>query len=94
LPTPADRLRTTANCPKILYRRTPNTSVYATWEFTDHRAPDRIEHAVSEPIAQLVYALALRNEDLNDLRLDPLLAALVDRKGPLGNQRRHRKDRG
>src|SRR5207248_10868988 len=48
--------------------------------FTDHRNPDRIEHTVDQLIAQRVYALALGYEDLNDhddLRSDPLLAAVV-----------------
>src|SRR5829696_1597032 len=48
--------------------------------FTDHRDPDRIEHTLEHLLAQRVYALALGYEDLNDhddLRRDPLLAAVV-----------------
>jgi len=52
--------------------------------FTDHRDPDRTEHTVEELLAQRLYALALGYEDLNDhddLRNDPLLAALVPPAG-------------
>jgi hypothetical protein len=65
--------------------------------FTDHRDPELIEHTVGELIAQRVYALALGYEDLNDhdqLRYDPLLAALVGKHDPLGEKRRDRRDRG
>jgi len=65
--------------------------------FTDHRDPDRIEHTVGELVAQRVYALALGYEDLNahdDLRRDPLLAAVVGKLDPTGRTRRHRRDRG
>ena len=44
--------------------------------FEDHRDPLRIEHSVSELLAQRLYAIALGYEDLNDhdeLRRDPLL---------------------
>jgi len=65
--------------------------------FTDHRDPEAIEHTVGELIAQRVYALALGYEDVNDhdqLRHDPLLAALVGKHDPLGQKRRSRRDRG
>ncbi len=65
--------------------------------FTDHRDPDRIEHALAELIAQRVYALALGYEDLNDhdqLRHDPLLATLVGKQDPTGSDRLHKRDRG
>ena len=55
--------------------------------FTDHRNPDLIEHTVEELIAQRVYALALGYEDLNDhddLRRDPLLATVVGKARPQG----------
>ena len=48
--------------------------------FEDHRNPLRIEHGVSELLAQRLYAIALGYEDLNDhdeLRRDPLLALLA-----------------
>jgi Transposase DDE domain group 1/Recombinase len=53
--------------------------------FTDYRNPDLIEHQVEEMVAQRVYGLALRYEDLNDheeLRNDPLLAVLVEMEDP------------
>jgi hypothetical protein len=65
--------------------------------YTDHRDPDRIEHTVEELIAQRIYGLALGYEDLNDhddLRHDPLLAVLVGKTDPLGNQRHREQDRG
>lgn len=65
--------------------------------FDDHRNPDRIEHSVEELVAQRVHALALGYEDLNDhddLRLDPLLAAVVGKADPTGEARRRRRDRG
>jgi len=65
--------------------------------FTDHRDPERVEHSVEHLIAQRVFALALGYEDLNDhdaLRHDPLLAVLVGKADPTGQDRRRRKDRG
>src|SRR5512135_2045779 len=65
--------------------------------FTDHRNPDLIEHTVEELIAQRVYALALGYEDLNDhddLRVDPLLAAVVGKSDPTGKTRQRPRDRG
>jgi hypothetical protein len=65
--------------------------------FTDHRDPERIEHPLEHLIAQRVYALALGYEDLNDhddLRHDPLLAAVVGKLDPEGISRRRRSDRG
>ena len=65
--------------------------------FTDHRDPELIEHTVGELVAQRIYALALGYEDLNDhdqLRHDPLLAALVGKHDPLGEKRRDPRDRG
>jgi hypothetical protein len=65
--------------------------------FTDHRDPDLVEHSVEELVAQRVYALALGYEDLNDhddLRRDPLLAAVVGKPDPTGRARRRRRDRG
>ncbi|HSP98550.1 MAG TPA: IS1380 family transposase [Candidatus Dormibacteraeota bacterium] len=65
--------------------------------FTDHRRPEYIEHTVAELVAQRVYGLALGYEDLNDhdqLRRDPLLAVLVDKRDPLGATRKRAADRG
>ncbi|TAL11831.1 MAG: hypothetical protein EPO02_03365 [Nitrospirae bacterium] len=65
--------------------------------FTDHRDADLIEHTVSELVAQRVYALALGYEDLldhDDLRHDPLLAALVGKGDPTGQDRLRERDRG
>ena len=65
--------------------------------FTDHRAPERIEHSVDQLLAQRIYALALGYEDLNDhdeLRHDPLLAVLAGKADPTGQERRQRRDRG
>jgi DDE family transposase len=65
--------------------------------FTDHRAANRIEHSVPELVAQRVYALALGYEDLNDhdqLRADPLLAVLANKRNPEGQDRQRERDRG
>jgi hypothetical protein len=65
--------------------------------FTDHRDPERIEHTVPDLMAQRIFALALGYEDLNDhdaLRHDPLLAVLVGKADPTGQDRRRREDRG
>lgn len=50
--------------------------------FSDGRDPQRIEHELSEMLAQRIYGLALGYEDLNDheqLRHDPLLGMLAGR---------------
>lgn len=65
--------------------------------FTDHRDPERIEHTVEELIAQRVFALCLGYEDLNDhdqLRHDPLLAVMVGKVDPLGEERLRDEDKG
>jgi len=65
--------------------------------FTDHRNPGLVEHSVTELVRQRVFALALAYEDLNDhdeLRTDPLLAAVVGKADPTGSDRRQRQDRG
>ena len=65
--------------------------------FTDHRDPELVEHTVGELLAQRVFALALGYEDLNDhdtLRHDPLLAVLVGKSDPAGQDRRCLRDRG
>jgi hypothetical protein len=65
--------------------------------FTDHRNPDLIEHPLADLVAQRVYGLALGYEDLNDhddLRRDPLLAAVVGKDDPTGRARQRPRDRG
>jgi hypothetical protein len=65
--------------------------------FTDHRDPDKTEHALPELLKQRVFGLCLGYEDLNDhdrLRHDPLLAVLVGKKDPHGRQRARAGDRG
>jgi Transposase DDE domain group 1 len=65
--------------------------------FTDHRDPDLIEHSLEHLLAQRVYGLALGYEDLNDhddLRRDPLLATVVGKADPTGNDRHCLRDRG
>ena len=65
--------------------------------FADYRDPRKVEHAVSELVAQRVYGLALGYEDLNDhdaLRGDSLLALLVGKADPTGEKRPRERDRG
>lgn len=65
--------------------------------FTDHRDPELIEHSVVDLIAQRVYGMALGYEDLNDhdqLRHDPLLAVLVGKQDPTGQDRLRQRDHG
>ena len=65
--------------------------------FTDHRDEELIEHSLEELLRQRIFGLALGYEYLNDhdcLRHDPLLAALVGKRDPSGNDRPRRRDRG
>jgi Transposase DDE domain group 1 len=65
--------------------------------FTDHRDPELIEHTTLQLLSQRVYALALGYEDLNDhdtLRTDPLLATLVGKTDPTGQDRWRPRDQG
>src|SRR5271165_3611014 len=65
--------------------------------FTDYRDPELVEHTVAELVGQRIYGLALGYEDLNDheeLRRDPLLAVLVDKHDPSGEDRRRARDQG
>jgi hypothetical protein len=65
--------------------------------FRDHRDPARIDHPVEHLLAQRVFGLVLGYEDLNDhdlLRYDPLLAAVVGKDDPTGQDRRRERDRG
>ena len=65
--------------------------------FKDYRDKDIIEHTVLDLVGQRIYALALGYEDLNDhddLRSDPLLATLVGKEDPTGNNRVRERDKG
>ena len=65
--------------------------------FQDRRNPVFVEHRLEELICQRVFGLALAYEDLNDhdeLRTDPLLATVVGKADPTGNDRRQEQDRG
>lgn len=65
--------------------------------FVDHRDPVLVEHRVEELVSQRIVGLALGYEDLNDhdrLRHDPLLAAVVGKRDPMGRGRVRARDRG
>lgn len=65
--------------------------------FDDHRDPELTEHTVEALVKQRVFALTLGYEDLNDhdqLRTDPLLAVLVGKADPTGQDRVDPRDRG
>ena len=65
--------------------------------FVEHRQGERVEHTVEELVGQRVFGLALGYEDLNDhdqLRSDPLLAVLVGKADPKGENRRRAEDSG
>ena len=65
--------------------------------FVDFRDPDCIEFTAEQLIKQRVFALCLGYEDVNDhdtLRKDPLLATLVGREDPTGQDRLSPRDRG
>ena len=65
--------------------------------FVDHRDPEKVEHTVEELLKQRIFALALGYEDLNDhdqLRTDPLLAVMVGKSDPTGQDRVDLRDRG
>ncbi len=58
--------------------------------FEDFRDPELIDFMVEELLKQRIFALCLGYEDLNDheqLRRDPLLAVLVGRSDPTGEDR-------
>src|SRR3979411_61100 len=66
--------------------------------FIDARDPQRVEHELSEMLAQRIYGLALGYEDLNDheeLRRDPLLAVVAGEReideALAGEQAAHRR---
>lgn len=65
--------------------------------FTDIRNSKYIEHTVKELLAQRIYGIALGYEDLNDhdeLRSDPLLATMVGKADPTGEDRILLRDKG
>lgn len=65
--------------------------------FTDYRDAEKIEHPVLDLLRQRVYALCCGYEDLNDhdrLRFDTLLAAVIGKDDPQGEDRRREADRG
>jgi Transposase DDE domain group 1 len=65
--------------------------------FSDYRDPEAIEHTVPDLLKQRIFGLCLGYEDLNDhdqLRFDPLLAVLVGKKDPQGNDRLRSRDQG
>ena len=65
--------------------------------FDDFRDAEKIDHTVVELLRQRIFGLALGYEDLNDheqLRHDPLLAVLVGKQDPTGEDRIDRRSRG
>lgn len=65
--------------------------------FKDYRDPDLIEFTVEQLLAQRVCGLALGYDDLNDhdkLRVDQLLATVVGRSDPTGQDRKLDRDKG
>jgi hypothetical protein len=65
--------------------------------FVDQRDPAYVEHPAERLVAQRVLGLVLGYEDLVDhdeLRSDPLLAAVVGAGDPLGRDRRQERDQG
>ena len=65
--------------------------------FTDHRDPDKVEHSLTDLLKQRVFGLCRGYEDLNDhdaLRHDPLLAVLVGKNDPTGQDRVQPQDKG
>ena len=65
--------------------------------FSDHRDPNRCEHALPDLIAQRLYGLVLGYEDVNDhdtLRDDSLLALALGCADVTGQSRLRERDRG
>ena len=65
--------------------------------FTDHRNQDLIEHSVLDLVSQRILAIALGYEDLNDhdvLSSDQLLAVMVGKADPTGQDRLLPRDKG
>ena len=65
--------------------------------FGDGRNQRFVDHSVQQLLAQRIHGLALGYEDLNDheqLRRDPLLATVCEKRDPLGQDRFNPQDRG
>jgi len=65
--------------------------------FTDHRKQKLIEHSVLDLLSQRVFGIALGYEDLNDhddLSSDQLLAVMVGKSDPTGENRLLPRDKG
>ena len=65
--------------------------------FDDLRNPDKVAHPLADLLKQRIFGLCLGYEDLNDhetLRRDPLLAVLVGKEDPTGQDRVNEADRG
>lgn len=66
-------------------------------QFTDYRDPKRIDHSAQELVSQRVLGIALGYEDLNDhdaLASDSLLAMVVGKVDPCGQDRARERDKG
>jgi hypothetical protein len=65
--------------------------------FTDYRKQEAIEHPLRQLVAQRVFGISLGYEDLNDheqLRYDPVIAALCGRVDVEGRDREREEDKG
>ena len=65
--------------------------------FDDRRNQESIEHPLRQLVAQRVFGICLGYEDLNDheqLRYDPMIAALCNRVDLTGEDREREEDRG
>jgi hypothetical protein len=65
--------------------------------FTDYRDQRYVEHSVKGLVSQRTMALCLGYEDIidhDDLRCDPLFAAICGKLDLLGENRRHEEDKG
>ncbi len=65
--------------------------------FVDNRNQARVEHTKLELLSQRIFGIALGYEDLNDhddIRGDALLATLVGKVDPSGDQRARKRDKG
>ena len=68
-----------------------------THHFTDYRDQRYVEHSLADLVSQRTMALCLGYEDIidhDDLRCDPLFAAICGKLDPLGENRRHEEDKG
>jgi hypothetical protein len=65
--------------------------------FTDYRDAEQIEHPLVDLLRQRIYGLCCGYEDLNDhdsLQFDTLLAAVIGKDDPAGEDRRRASDQG